>query len=235
MLIAASVVLYLALPRFIASIYAAYPKFILERIASENFKLADDAYVPLYSSIKQANVWSESAYNWQLLANLQREEYNTKLDRLTDIEKKTVLKQIEVAITRNLKLSPIDPDSWYLLAQVRQIEQFSSEEIIKAIEMSIFTQPMAPNLLIPRISLLLQFKTALNESTYALLLAQIRLAWQFKRKEVSAFVAEHIEDGAVFNEALINDPEQQQEFRKLLEQLLKKLLENYFKQHPYTE
>jgi hypothetical protein len=227
MLIAALVVLYLALPRFIASMYAAYPKFILDRIETENFKLADDAYVPLYSSINQANAWSESANNWQLLANLQREEYNTQLDRLTDVERKALLKQIEVAITHTLKLSPIDPESWYQLAQIRRAEQRSNEEVIKALEMSILTQPMAPTLFIPRIALMLPFKSVLNESAYALLLAQIRLAWQFKRSDFVALVAEHSEDIAIFNEALINNPEQQQEFEKLLE--------NYFKQHLQAE
>lgn len=222
-LITSIVVLCLALPRFIAGIYSAYPQFIQDRIDTESFKLANNAYSDLYHSVTQANNWSESSINWRLLSQLQTEEYFTRFDWLTDVEKKSLLARIEIAIIDGLKLSPIDPYSWYRLARIRQIEGFPSEDIIKAIEMSIFTQRMAPDLFIQRISLLLSFKTDLNESLYAMLLAQIRLAWQFKRHDLVALVAQHINDKPLFNKAFSNYPEEWQ--------ALEKSLENYFKQN----
>lgn len=222
-LIASFGVLYLALPRFISSIYSAYPTFIQERIDTENFTLASEAYSDLYRSLTHANQWSESSVNWQLRAGLLSEDYFSKFDTLTNAEKETLLQQVDAAISSGLKLSPIDPEAWYQLARVRRAQHFSNEVIIKALEMSVLSQRMAPSLFIRRIALMLQFKAVLDESMYAMLFAQIRLAWQFRRNDLVALVAEHLDDKFIFNKAFINDPEQWQ--------ALEKLLEKYFKQH----
>jgi hypothetical protein len=222
-LLASSVVLYLAIPRFIASMYASYPEFILKRIDTQHFKLADDAYLDLYRSLKDANDWSDYSFQWRLLSDLQIIEYIARFDQLTEAERLSLLNQIKAAISHRLTLSPIDPKGWQQLAQIKQAEQPLSIEALEALEMSIFTQPVAPSLLISRISQLLAFKSVLNESARVRLARQIRLAWQFDRTGLVALIAKQRDDKAVFNHAFSNDPEQWQE--------LEKLLENYFKQN----
>lgn len=214
-------ILYLALPRFIASLYAAYPQFIEDRVDAESIKIADEAYGDLERSLENANAWSVSAYHWQLKSLVATDAYFSKLDALTPDQKKTSLKKIAGDIVNGLTLTPLDSFGWYRLALIRSNDNHPSNDVIAPLKMSIVVQRVAPELLIRRITLLLDYKNDLDDAANEMLQGQIRLAWQFKRQALVKLMAEQMGYKDVFNRAFSNDPEQWQAVEKLIEASLK--------------
>ena len=222
-LAAAITIVYLALPRFIASLYIAYPKFVAEKLDNDGIKLANEAYDELITSINTANTWSPAPDHWQLLSRIQTERSFARRDQLSDQERNNALLEIETSISNGLKLAPIDPFAWYRFASIKHDLTRPPQEVLETLKMSMTLQPVAPVIMIRRLALMLDYKNNIDESTQALLQQQIKLAWQFKPKELTTLVAEHIDDKALFINAFNDSPEQAQRLENSLEQILKQI------------
>ncbi len=220
-LFAAFLVLCLAVPRLIASFYIAYPRFVEERMETGHISVATDAYQDLIHSVEQANHWSASSTNWQLLSLIQTDNYFQHIDQLNDMERKSLLHKIKDAIVNGLKLSPVDPFAWYRLALIRQDEGCSAKEIIELLKMSIFLQGVSPEMVIRRVTLMLKYNNTINGPDFNILLRQIRLAWKFKSTELVKLLLDHTEYTSIVNKAFLNEPLELLEIKKMLGQSFK--------------
>jgi len=209
--------LMLAVPRFIASLYALYPEAAFKQ---NDTKLPVDVYQKSIDHLTQALSWYEDPEYWQTQAFFYLELFNASTQPLA--QKQELLKQAQVAITQGLKLSPIDPYAWFRLATVGRALKIPAPQIINALQLSFYAGRVEPGLSMSRLSFAYDYYHEFNEEMRSLWQKQIPIAWAFQSERLVKFVASHLETKVLVEEALANSPDNRKKFSVDLESYIQK-------------
>lgn len=209
--------LMLAVPRFIASLYALYPEAAFKQAET---KLPVEVYQKSIDHLTQALSWYEDPEYRQTQAFFYLELFNASPQPLA--KKQELLRQAQASITQGLKLSPIDPYAWFRLATVDKALKMPAPQIINALQLSFYAGRVEPGLLMPRLSFGYNYYHQFNEEMRRLWLKQIPVAWAFQAEQLVKFVALHLETKALVEEALANSPDNRKKFSVDLESYIQK-------------
>jgi len=211
-------ILMLAVPRFIASLYALYPEAAFKQTQQ---KLPQEIYENSIADLNLALAWYKNPEYWQKQAFFYLNLLNAV--PAPPLEKKQeILKQAQASIIQGLKLSPVDPYAWFRLAAVDKLLNAPSPQIINALRLSIYAGRVEPELLMSRLSLGYEYYNEFNEEMQALWKKQIPVAWTFQPAQLVEFAALHPEAKHLVEQALVHSPDDLKKFSDDLEILLQK-------------
>lgn len=210
--------LMLAVPRFIASLYALYPEAAFKQTQE---KLPVDVYKKSIADLTQALTWYEDPEYWQTQAFFYLALVSAAPPQPLEKEQE-LLKQARTSIIQGLKLSPIDPYAWFRLATVDKILKAPASHIINALRLSFYAGRVEPDLLMPRLSFSYYYYNEFNEEVRRLWQKQIPVAWAFQAEQLVKFVTLHLETKPLVEEALANTPDDLKKFSLDLENYIQK-------------
>ena len=205
--------LMLALPRFVAGLYALYPD-AATRQAPENLPV--EVYQKCIADLNAALNWNERPEYWQSQAL-----WYLALSNKSPEKRPALIKDAHNAIIRGLKLSPVDPYGWYRLAAVGKMLKLPPESTINALRLSFYAGRVEPDLVMPRLSLGYTYFNRFDTEMQRLFQKQIAIAWTFQPDQLVKFVALHPESKALVEQALTNSPEDLTKFSYAFENLIK--------------
>lgn len=211
-------VLMLAVPRFIASLYALYPEAALKQ-TQEN--LPPEVYEKSIAHLSQALAFYQNPDYSQSQALLYLALLNAS--PLQPPEKRQVLlERAQAAIIQGLKLSPVDSYAWFRLALVEKMLKLSADKIINALRLSFYAGRVEPELLMQRLSFSYSFYNEFNEEMQRLWQKQLTVAWAFHAAELVEFAALHPETKPLVEEAFAYSPDDWKKFSLALEIFIQK-------------
>ena len=210
--------LVLAIPRFIASVYALHPEAVYQQI-QDNLPVA--VYEKSVSDLSKALVWYENPDYRQLkavflllIANAQPADAFQK--------KRDLILQARDSMIQGLKLSPVDPYAWFRLATLYQSLNMPDVQIIDTLQMSFYAGRVEPDLLMPRLVFSYNYFNSFNAEVLALWKKQLPVCWIFHPDKLVEFVATHPNAKHLVEEALVYSPDDWKKFSYDLEIFLKK-------------
>ncbi|MDO9271268.1 MAG: hypothetical protein Q7T96_19350 [Methylobacter sp.] len=210
--------LMLAVPRFIASLYALYPEAAFKQTET---KLPVEVYQKSIAHLTQALSWYQDPEYWQTLAFFYLALFNASPSQPLAKEQE-LLKQAQQSVIQGLKLSPVDPYAWFRLATVDKRLQTPTLQIINALRLSFYAGRVEPDLLMPRLSFSYYYYNEFNEEMQRLWQKQIPVTWTFQPEQLVKFVALHLETKSLVEEALANSPDDWKKFSLDLESYIQK-------------
>jgi hypothetical protein len=210
--------LWLAVPRFIASLYALYPETAFKQTQD---KLPADVYKKSIDNLTHALAWHENAEYFQTQAFFYLALFNSSLTQ-PFTEKQQLLKQARTSIIEGLKLSPVDPYAWFRLATVDKALKMPSQQIINSLRLSLYAGRVEPDLLMPRLSFSYYYYDEFDEEMRDLWQKQLPVAWAFHADQLIQFAALHLETKPLIEATL--SPDDWQKFSLDLE--------NYIQSNP---
>ncbi len=210
--------LMLAVPRFIASLYALYPESALKQTEKN---LSPEIYEKSISHLSKALAWYDNAEYWQSQALFYISLLNTSTSQPFE-KRQELLKQAHASIIQGLKLSPVDPYAWFRLAAVDKMLKLPSEEIINALRLSFYSGRVEPELLMSRLAFSFDYYNEFNEEMQGLWKKQIPVAWIFHAAKLVEFVAMHPQSKPFVEEAFAYAPDNWKEFSRDLEIFIQK-------------
>lgn len=210
--------LMLAVPRFIASLYALYPEAALKQTSE---KLPLEVYEKSIADLNLALAWYENPEYWQSQAFFCLSLLNAFPSQPL-AKKQELLKQAQASTIQGLKLSPVDPYAWFRLAAVDKMLNLPSGQIVNALRLSFYAGRVEPELLISRLSFSYDYYNEFNEEMQRLWQKQIPVAWTFQADRLVQFVALHPEAKHLVEEALVYSPDDWKKFSHDLEIHLQK-------------
>jgi len=210
--------LMLAVPRFIASLYALYPESALKQ-TDKNF--SPEIYEKSISHLSQALAWYDNAEYWQAQALFYLSLLNTSTPQPLE-KRQELLKQAHVSIIQGLKLSPVDSYAWFRLAAVDKMLKRPSAEIINALRLSFYAGRVEPELLMSRLAFSFDYYNEFNEEMQGLWQKQIPVAWIFHTAKLVEFVALHPQSKPFVEEAFAYSPDDWKKFSLDLEIFIQK-------------
>ena len=210
--------LLLAVPRFIASLYALYPEAVLKQMQGD---LPAAVYEKSIVDLDLALAWNKKADYWQSQAMIYLALSN-KASLSVPEKRQYLLKAAQASIIEGLKLSPIDPYGWFRLAAVDGLLKSPPLQIINALRLSFYAGRVEPELVLPRLAFSYIYYHEFNEEMQALWKKQLPLAWDFQPQQLINFIALHSEATPLVEEALIYAPDDWKKFSIALEIALKK-------------
>jgi len=210
--------LLLAVPRFVASLYALYPDATLKQMQED---LPAAVYEKSIAHLALALSWHEKSDYWQSQAIIYLTLSNKS--SLPAPEKRLdLLKTVQASIIQGLKLSPVDPYGWFRLAAVDSLLKSPQQQIINALRLSFYAGRVEPELVLPRLAFSYIYYPEFNEEMQALWKKQLPVAWAFQPQQLVSFIALHTEAKSLVKEALANAPDDWKKFSLALEIVLKK-------------
>lgn len=210
--------LMLAVPRFVASLYALYPDAAFKQTQKN---LPSGVYEKSIDHLNHALSWYENADYQQAKAFFYLAQLNAfPLQPLT--KRQEALEQAHASIVQGLKLSPVDPYAWFRLAAVDKMLKRPSKDIIDALRLSFYAGRVEPELLMPRLSFSYDYYNELNEEMQRLWQKQIPVAWKFQSRQLIQFVALHPGAKHQVEEAFVYSPDDWKKFSHDLEIFLQK-------------
>ncbi len=212
------VLLMLAVPRFIASLYALYPESVLKQ-PQKNF--SPEIYEKSISHLNQALTWYENPEYWQAQALLYLALLNASVSQPLE-ERQEVLKKAHTSIIQGLKLSPVDPYAWFRLAAVDKMLKLPSDKVVNALRLSFYAGRVEPELLMPRLSFSFDYYNEFNEEMQGLWQKQIPVVWTFHAAKLVEFVAFHPQSKPLVKEAFTYSPDDWKNFSLELESFIQK-------------
>lgn len=216
-----AVLLVLAVPRFVASLYMLYPEAVFEQFRQSKQAIPGNVYDKSRDHLENARVWFETGQYWQIDAFLQLLRLRSTLG-LTPAERQQLMRQAHSAITQGLRLSPVDPYAWFRLAAVEQMLGTEPRSLRDTLRLSIYAGRVEPDLLMPRLSFAYRFYDDSDDEMRRLLRGQVRLVWLFHPKELVIFAADHPNTLSWVNEALSTSPDDWLSFSSQLERYMQK-------------
>ena len=210
--------LMLAVPRFIAGLYALYP----EAAFNQTGKVIPPAvYEKCIADLNRALSWYKNPDYYQAQGFFYLSLFN--VSPLLPLEKKQeLLKQGQTAIIQGLTLSPIDPYGWFRLAAVDSLLKLPRSQSVNALRLSFYAGRVEPELVIPRLAFSYEYYNDFDEDMQRLWQNQVRVAWTFKPGQLVNFVALHPEAKQFVEKAFVNAPDDWKKFLKTLESYPKK-------------
>lgn len=213
--------LALAIPRFIASLYALYPAAVFEQFKQSKQMLPGDVYEKSSAHLKKARAWFETGEYWQIQAFLQLLHLRS-VHLLTPEKRQWLIRQARAAVMQGLSLSPVDPYAWFRLAVVEQMLGAKPQAQIEALRLSLYAGRVEPDLLMPRLSFAYRYYNHSDDEMRRLLQGQVRLAWLLHPKELVAFAAGQPEALFWVKDALFYSPDDWERFSRNLESYIQK-------------
>lgn len=212
--------LLLAVPRFIAGLYALYPEAAYTQKQGE---FPPEVYEKIIADLNQALAWYENPAYWQSQAFF----YLSLIDASplqSPAKKQELLEQARAAIIQGLKLSPVDPYAWFRLAAVDKQLKAPLQQIINALRLSFYAGRVEPELLMPRLAFSYGYYNEFNEEMRELWQKQIPVVWLFQPTQFVKFVAQHQEVRPLVEKAFNYSPDAWKKFSDNLERYLQKNL-----------
>jgi hypothetical protein len=200
--------LLLAVPRFIASLYALYPEAAFKQMPQT---LPTEVYEKSIADLNKALSWYQNPIYWQAQGFFYLQLFYTRPFQ-TPAQKQTYLKQAKAAITRGLSLSPVDPRGWLQLAVVDSLLKSPKQPIINALRLSFYAGRVEPELVISRLRFSYIYYADFTEDMQQLWQKQIPVAWVFKAQQLVKFIAAHPEAKQLALKAFIYSPEDADKF-----------------------
>ena len=210
--------LMLAVPRFVASLYALYPEAALQQTLKN---VPPGVYGKSIEHLDEALNWYENPEYRQALAVFYLAELNASpLEQ--PAKKIELLKRAQASIVQGLKLSPVDAFAWFRLAAVNRMLNLPVQDTINALRLSFYAGRVEPALIMPRLSFSYVYYNEYNEEMQGLWKKQIPVAWRFQRAQLVKFVALHPAAKHLVEEAFIYSPDDWKKFSHALEIYLQK-------------
>jgi hypothetical protein len=210
--------LILAVPRFVASLYALYPEAVFKQTQEE---FSAEVYEKSIADLTQALAWHEAPEYRQTQAFFYLALFNVSSSRPL-AEKQELLKQAQSSIIQGLKLSPVDAYAWFRLATVDKMLKVPASQIIDALRLSFYSGRVEPDLLMPRLSFSYYYYNEFNEEMQKIWQKQIPTVWAFQAEQLVKFVALHLEAKPLVKEAFVNSPDDWEKFSHDLENYIQK-------------
>lgn len=208
----------LAVPRFIASLYALYPEAVFKQTQE---KLPPEVYEKSIAHLTQALSWYKDPEYWQTQAFFYLALFNASLSQ-PDVKEQELLKQAQASIIQGLRLSPVDPYAWFRLATVDKMLKMPASQIINALRLSFYAGRVEPDLLMPRLSFSYDYYNEFNKEMQSLWQKQIPVVWTFQAVPLVKFVALHPEVKPLVEEAFVYSPDDWKNFSLDLENYIQK-------------
>lgn len=209
--------LMLAVPRFIASLYALYPEAAYKQTDE---RLPVEVYEKSIAGLTKALSWYQDPEYWQTQAYFYLALFNASSQPFA--AKRELLEQAQAAVIQGLKLSPIDPYAWFRLATIGKVLKKPSPQIINALKLSFYAGRVEPGLIMPRLSFSYAYYHEFDGEMQRLWHKQIPLAWTFQSEQVVKFVALHPEIKPIVEAELASSPEDWKKFSIALESHIQK-------------
>jgi len=175
-LVAAAAILWLAVPRAMASIILFNAESTLTSLRLGEAVPAN-ARANLLAQQRSALAWSGGGaalidYGYALMASQVRDAREGKKPNpgKTNAE-------AEKALVAGLSQMPVSADGWFLLAVIRRLTPGNEVKAASAARMSVFTGPHVPVLAIVRLRLLFRLWPQFSTDERELVYRQIRFAW----------------------------------------------------------
>lgn len=184
----ALIVLTLAVPRLIASLWELRPAAYLDSSSASSALTTQQLLVIKPELVQALNIF-ETAHNYENLGLV-----NQRLAQLSDAaeeRRSALLLESEQAIRSSLALSCANPYAWLNLALLDRQLGKEPEVIIDALSMSLLTGRAETRLYLERLQLAFEYYPAVAGDIAPLLAQQLRLAWKDKRNEVLQLVLKY--------------------------------------------
>jgi hypothetical protein len=205
--------LVLAVPRFVASLYALYPESVLSQPPTH---LLTHAYLKSISALDNALAWDDNPEYWQSKGICYLALFN--FPDQSFIQQRTLLLDAQLAIMNGLSGSPIDAFAWFRLAVINKMLGL---QINESLNLSLYAGRVEPQLIMQRLMLTYPHTVELNTEEQTLWLKQVTLAWQLSPTKLLSFVIENPYAKAWVESAFVNDTEHLNQFNQAYESATK--------------
>jgi len=212
--------LMLAVPRFVASLYALYPEAAFKQTQEA---IPPEIYEKSINDLNQALSWYQNPDYWQLKGFFYVALYNALPFQALE-KKQALLYKAQAAIIQGLTLSPIDPYGWFRLAAIDDLLKLPRQQIINALRLSIYAGRVEPELIMSRLAFSYDYYNDFNEEMQGLWRKQVLVARAFQPAQLTIFVAQHPEARQLVEKAFDNSPDDWKKFSHDLELYLQKII-----------
>ncbi len=210
--------LMLAVPRFIASMYALYPEAAFNQVQKV---LPPEIYEKCIADLNSALSWYKNPDYYQSLGLFYLSLFNQS-PFLPPAKKQELLNQGQTAIIQGLTLSPIDPYGWFRLAAVDSLLKLPRSQSVNALRLSFYAGRVEPGLVMPRLAFSYQYYKDFDEEMQMIWQKQALVAWTFQPAQLVEFVVLHPEAKQIVEKAFANSPDDWKKFSNTLESHPKK-------------
>lgn len=208
--------LMLAVPRFIASLYALYPEAAVKQTSESSEKLSEQVYQKCIADLTQALAWHQDSEYWQTQAFFYLALFNATASQPSSTRQEW-LKQARTSIVQGLKLSPVDPYGWFRLATVDNMLEASTTQIVEALRLSFYAGRVEPDLSMARLRFAYDYYPDFDVEMRQIWLKQIPIAWAFQAEPLIDFVVSRPTLKPLVEAAFINSPDEWLKFSQALE------------------
>lgn len=209
-------ILVLAVPRFVASLYALYPESVLNQTQAH---LPAEAYLKSIMALDHALAWDNNPEYWQAKGICSLALFNFPDQSIN--QQQLLLLDARLAITNGLSGSPIDTYSWFRLAVINKILGLQVKELLS---LSLYTGHVEPKLVMQRLIEAYPYSAGFSHEEQALWLKQVTLAWQLTPVKLVAFVIENSQSKVWIESAFGYDVEQLNQFKRAYDSANKKTI-----------
>lgn len=200
---AAVLLLALAAPRLVASLWELRPLAYLDSAQTANVELTDRQLDIIKPELEEALQAVETAHNFENLARVSL--HLAKLSGAREKQRRMLLAEAEQALRSSLAYACANPYAWLHLALISKQLGKDSKVITEALAMSFLTGRAEAGLYIERLNLAFEYYPAMNNDNRSLIAQQLRLAWKSRRNEVLK-LALHYQMEEALSAALSHSP-----------------------------
>ena len=209
--------LYLAVPRFISSLYALYPNTAYDQNETQiPLNILENCITDLTDAIS----WQRDSSYFKKLGVFKlknAEIISTKLQ----VFREPILREAQKAFVDGLTISPVDPIAWYQLAYVDSLLKESNDKIINDLRLSYYAGRVEPDFTMDRIKLNYRYYYNLPEDMITIFNQQINFAWQFNPKELIQFYSNNPEFKKLTDNAINMSPDESIKFHQQIDRYIK--------------
>lgn len=186
--VAALMVLMLAVPRLIASLWELRPIAYLDS-SPTNSGLTEQQLRIIKPELQQALDAIATAHNFENLAivNLRLAQFSDKVE----VPRHALLAEAENAVQSGVAQACANPYAWLNLALLEKRLGKDPKTVTDALMMSLLTGRAEEGLYMERLNLAFEYYPSLNTDTAPLINQQLRLAWKSKRNDVLKLVMQY--------------------------------------------
>ena len=209
--------LFLSVPRLVASLYALYPEAIFKQ---EHSSLSKEVYEEAIADLTKALAWYNNPEYLQMRGVFYLALFNTFPPGVSE-QNLQLIRQARQDTMQGLKLSPVDPAAWFRLAMMDYVLKEPDQKVIEALIMSFYAGRVDYELLFPRLFFSYLYLDRFNDEMRQIWQKQLPLAWSAQPTTLMAFVAQHRDVRLLVEEALINSPDDLKNFTDAFENYIK--------------
>jgi len=174
----AIVLLSLSFPRLIAGMKMIYPNVVYKQLLHSKFP-DNQLLMNSRAKVEDALEWNENPTYWLKIGHLL---YELIYSDQYEVDEYLALNKLSDKANRScLSLSIVEPFVWYRLADGLYIVDDQDVNILKFLQLSIYTGRIEPNLFLLRLTFLSRYIDVFDDELNGLIKDQIRLAWNMKK------------------------------------------------------